>query len=196
LPKGLRSGHAAMSWTWFNMVGEREMYQNCANIEITGGTSEGMGSFPPMYVANIGPDDVCTAAPEQTNLAFPNPGEFRTTMSATNAQNWPYATATCSLEGFRHKSNQASQSDSYTTLTSSGIAAASTSSFWSNGLPGTEALHRLATAAIVSSAPESSSSRDEPIGSEENNPAANVNNMVRSCGNEQPGLFKQLFIEL
>jgi hypothetical protein len=42
LPKGLRSGHAILSWTWFNVIGKREMYQNCANINIIGGTGEDM----------------------------------------------------------------------------------------------------------------------------------------------------------
>ena len=100
LPKGLRSGHAVLSWTWFNVVGQREMYQNCASVEITGGTGEQMESFPDMYVANIGLEDVCISAPERTVLAFPDPGKFRTTMSAAADDGWPCATATCSAKTF------------------------------------------------------------------------------------------------
>ena len=167
LPKGLQSGQAVISWTWFNAVGDREMYQNCAKVEITGGTGEEMESFPPIYVANIGSGDVCTAAPERTNLAFHDPGQHRTMMSATKGKNWPYATATCSFGGFTQTTIQASQSSSYTALAGSDTAVVSSSSVWSNRLPGSDALHRLATAAIVSAPPSSavgdrvSSSQDD-----------------------------------
>lgn len=97
LPASLRSGHAILSWTWFNALGEREMYQNCANVEIVGGTGEEVDSLPAMYVANIGPAGVCTSSPEWTNVAFPDPGRFRTSMSATEGSNWPSATASCSI---------------------------------------------------------------------------------------------------
>lgn len=97
LPAGLRSGHAILSWTWFNAIGEREMYQNCANVEIIGGTGKAMESLPAMYVANIGPEGTCTSAPERTNVAFPDPGEFRTAMSATEGSNWPSVTGSCSI---------------------------------------------------------------------------------------------------
>jgi hypothetical protein len=174
LPKGLQSGQAVMSWTWFNAVGDREMYQNCAKVEITGGTGEEMGSFPPIYVANIGSGDVCTAAPEQTNLAFHDPGQHRTMMSATKGKNWPYATATCSFGGFTQTTIQASQSNSYAALAGSDTALVSSSSVWSNGLPGSDALHRLATAAIVS-APTSSAIGD-PVALSEDGISATLTN--------------------
>jgi hypothetical protein len=46
----------------------------------------------------------CTSALERTNVAFPNPGKFHTTISRTDDGDWPYATATCSLERPSHLS--------------------------------------------------------------------------------------------
>jgi hypothetical protein len=89
MPKGVKSGNAILSWTWFNTIGNREMYQNCANVDITGGSGD--GSFPPLFVANLASvNDVKTD--ENSDVLFPSPGEFVTTMSATNGFNQPKAT--------------------------------------------------------------------------------------------------------
>jgi hypothetical protein len=151
LPKGLRSGHAILSWTWFNVIGKREMYQNCANINIIGGTGEDMGSFPSMYVANIGHGDVCTSAPERTNVAFPIPGEFHTTMSRSDGEDWPYTTANCSLGGPNHLSYRTKNLGPSISPIPVESATSSIPPFQSYGPPDSGALHRLATAAIVTS---------------------------------------------
>jgi hypothetical protein len=89
MPKGVKSGNAILSWTWFNTIGNREMYQNCVNVDITGGSGDGV--FPPLFVANLASvNDVKTT--ENFDVAFPEPGEFVTTMSATNGHNYPKAT--------------------------------------------------------------------------------------------------------
>jgi len=89
MPKGVKSGNAILSWTWFNTIGNREMYQNCVNVDITGGSGDGV--FPPLFVANLASvNDVKTN--ENSDVLFPNPGEFVTTMSATNGFNHPKAT--------------------------------------------------------------------------------------------------------
>ena len=84
MPKGVKSGNAILSWTWFNTIGNREMYQNCVNVDITGGSGD--GTFPPLFVANLASvNDVKTT--ENSDVLFPEPGEFVTTMSATNGFN-------------------------------------------------------------------------------------------------------------
>lgn len=89
MPKGVKSGNAILSWTWFNTIGNREMYQNCVNVDITGGSGD--GTFPPLFVANLaGINSVATTA--ESDVLFPEPGEFVTTMSATNGWNYPKAT--------------------------------------------------------------------------------------------------------
>lgn len=75
LPRGVKSGHATLSWTWFNTIGNREMYQNCVAVDITGGTGEEMGSFPPLFVANLASVNECETTAEM-DVLFPNPGEY------------------------------------------------------------------------------------------------------------------------
>ena len=91
IPQGINPGKYTLAWTWFNKVGNREMYMNCANIQVTGGSSKrdtptnetnqyairelserASTTFPDMFVANI-PTSDCTT-PETSSIAFPNPG--------------------------------------------------------------------------------------------------------------------------
>jgi hypothetical protein len=70
-------------------IGNREMYQNCVNVDIEGGSGD--GQFPPIFVANLASvNDIETT--ENSDVLFPEPGEFVTTMSATNGHNYPKAT--------------------------------------------------------------------------------------------------------
>ncbi|KAJ1926749.1 hypothetical protein IWQ60_003518 [Tieghemiomyces parasiticus] len=49
------SDRVVFSWSWVNAVGNREFYQNCADIAITGGDPHGELTGPQMVVANYGP---------------------------------------------------------------------------------------------------------------------------------------------
>lgn len=74
IPNALPAGEAVLAWTWFNKVGNREMYMNCAPIKITGNGASGTSSYnklPALYMANVG--NGCET-PANTNLVFPNPG--------------------------------------------------------------------------------------------------------------------------
>ncbi|RDA87658.1 hypothetical protein CP532_3800 [Ophiocordyceps camponoti-leonardi (nom. inval.)] len=68
------AGNYTLAWTWFNKIGNREMYMNCAPVTITGaGGSPGyLQSLPDMFVANVGTG--CGTA-EGTDVQFPNPGK-------------------------------------------------------------------------------------------------------------------------
>jgi hypothetical protein len=94
IPKGVRSGHAIMAWTWFNTVGNRHMFMNCINVDIEGGDGSEMGSLPGMFVANIG--NGCET-PENYDLAFPAPGRYLTTKlppAQSSRTAMPYPTTT------------------------------------------------------------------------------------------------------
>lgn len=88
IPSALPTGSATLAWTWFNKIGNREMYMNCAPITITAAASkrsdEGnvtqlmerdaatYNALPNMFVANIG--NGCTTQ-DSTDLEFPDPGD-------------------------------------------------------------------------------------------------------------------------
>lgn len=88
VPENLPPGNAVLAWTWFNKVGNREMYMNCAPVTFTGPNAmkaiktnetqlekRDMGAYnalPDMFVANIG--NGCKTK-DNTDLKFDNPGQ-------------------------------------------------------------------------------------------------------------------------
>lgn len=68
---------AVFAWTWFNKVGNREMYMNCAVVSTQGGgaskrqSSTVFSSRPSILVANVG--NGCSTA-EGSDVKFPSPG--------------------------------------------------------------------------------------------------------------------------
>ncbi|KAE8377797.1 hypothetical protein BDV26DRAFT_292901 [Aspergillus bertholletiae] len=89
IPEGVELGKYTLSWTWFNRIGNREMYMNCAPITITSEyinhnmpaipqkdakvAEKRSNSFPPIFVANIGNN--CTT-PEGFDIRFPQAGNY------------------------------------------------------------------------------------------------------------------------
>ncbi|KAL7909489.1 hypothetical protein GGI35DRAFT_384403 [Trichoderma velutinum] len=75
VPTDAPSGEAMFAWTWFNQIGNREMYMNCAAVTIGAGkkraASTSFSSLPDIFVANVG-NNVCTY--EGKDVMFPNPG--------------------------------------------------------------------------------------------------------------------------
>jgi hypothetical protein len=64
------------AWTWFNKIGNREMYMNCAVVDITAPSASSnektaFSSRPQIFQANI--NNGC-ATTENVDLVFPNPG--------------------------------------------------------------------------------------------------------------------------
>lgn len=59
IPPGVPSGKALLAWSWFNLLGNREMYMNCAQIEIANSVWVAttnialFNSLPDLFVANI-----------------------------------------------------------------------------------------------------------------------------------------------
>jgi hypothetical protein len=67
---------ATLAWTWFNKIGNREIYMNLAPIEVTGGSDNQkyFDLLPDLFKANMPATD-CTT-PETEDATIPNPGEF------------------------------------------------------------------------------------------------------------------------
>ncbi|EEP78378.1 predicted protein [Uncinocarpus reesii 1704] len=54
VPADVDNGKAMLAWTWFNLVGAREMYMNCAHVMIEKGKGGGIKKLPTIFEANIG----------------------------------------------------------------------------------------------------------------------------------------------
>lgn len=93
VPTSLPTGTATLAWTWFNKVGNREMYMNCAPVTITGASSKrsdeedlmtrnitqlterdtsAYNGLPDMLVANVG--NGCGTV-DSKDVKFPAPGD-------------------------------------------------------------------------------------------------------------------------
>lgn len=81
IPEDFAAGKYTLAWTWFNRIGNREMYMNCAPITITKSSSakrspevpvveKRTANYPPMFVANV---NGCTTK-EGIDIRFPQPG--------------------------------------------------------------------------------------------------------------------------
>jgi hypothetical protein len=84
VPSELPEGQMTMAWTWFNRLGDREMYMNCAPIEVSGGSGDGFDSLPDMAVANIAVPGSCPNQPG-VDYTFANPGKYVTKMRTGNS---------------------------------------------------------------------------------------------------------------
>lgn len=78
IPKDEPSGEAIFAWTWFAAIANREMYMNCAYVTINGSnkSKRATSSRPNMFVGFLA-SGACKTD-EQTNLDFPDPGQFVT----------------------------------------------------------------------------------------------------------------------
>ncbi|KAJ6785130.1 hypothetical protein PWT90_07572 [Aphanocladium album] len=89
LPNDTPAGDAVFAWTWFNNIGNREMYMNCAHVTITGASgkreekhsrdfslderspSDPFSGRPANFIANVG--NGCGTV-EGADVLFPRPG--------------------------------------------------------------------------------------------------------------------------
>lgn len=78
VPDMLPDGDLVMAWTWYNKIGNREIYMNCANIKVSGGAGDAskFEKLPDMALANInvGSGSSCKT-PESSDYTFAGVGE-------------------------------------------------------------------------------------------------------------------------
>ncbi|TVY31620.1 hypothetical protein LOCC1_G008484, partial [Lachnellula occidentalis] len=94
IPSTLPTGDATLAWTWFNKIGNREMYMNCAPVTLTGGSAKrdeealeghnatqlvqrdqaAFDALPDMFTANINGVAGCGTA-QSADTIFPDPGD-------------------------------------------------------------------------------------------------------------------------
>ncbi|KAI9923492.1 hypothetical protein MW887_008604 [Aspergillus wentii] len=82
IPGNAPSGQALLAWTWFNKVGNREMYMDCAQVTVQTDREPGhsqpvsqtaFGDLPPIFLANINKEGQCRTK-EGEAVNFPRPG--------------------------------------------------------------------------------------------------------------------------
>ncbi|KAF2271403.1 uncharacterized protein EI97DRAFT_428292 [Westerdykella ornata] len=81
IPKEVPNGEFSMAVTWFNHIGNREMYMNCAPVTISGGSNDSAAfdKLPDLALANIafGEGANCKTT-EGFDYTFDNPGQYST----------------------------------------------------------------------------------------------------------------------
>lgn len=75
MPKDVANGDVLFAWSWFNLEGEPQMYMNCADVTITGGSATPAAfelAHPEIFVANV--NNGCSTVQLQETV-FPTPGK-------------------------------------------------------------------------------------------------------------------------
>ncbi|KAF7186253.1 hypothetical protein HII31_12328 [Pseudocercospora fuligena] len=83
IPNEIPNGFSTLSWIWYNKIGNREIYMNCApiSLEFSTGNNETYNSLPDAYVINLPPEE-CSSV-ETTDLEIPHPGKYMTVLQNT-----------------------------------------------------------------------------------------------------------------
>jgi hypothetical protein len=85
LPNDTPAGDALFAFSWYNNLGNRELYMNCARVTIAGralmerGPQDPFASRPRTFFANMG--NGCSTV-ETFDVMFPNPGPDVTNVSS------------------------------------------------------------------------------------------------------------------
>ncbi|KAJ5675366.1 hypothetical protein N7462_008263 [Penicillium macrosclerotiorum] len=141
IPDSFDAGEYTIAWTWFNRIGSREMYMNCAPITITESSSSKKRSesaaaekrssdeFPDLFIANI---NGCLTE-EMYDIRFPNPGDTveylgpSSHLIATDADVCYSGSATWGTAGYSTATASSSTQSSSTATTAITTAEASVS---------------------------------------------------------------------
>ncbi|KAE8453237.1 hypothetical protein EG329_011304 [Mollisiaceae sp. DMI_Dod_QoI] len=94
IPSDTPTGNVVFAWLWYNNIGNREIYMNCASVTIASGSGTApktaFSARPDLFVANLA--NGCTTV-ETTDVLIPNPGPDVTTGGTAKSQ---AASGTCS----------------------------------------------------------------------------------------------------
>ena len=74
IPSNLPTGKKVVfAWTWFNKIGNREMYMNCALVDVAGSQTAAI-TVPKIFEANVFGPGTCNTV-EGTEVVFDAPGD-------------------------------------------------------------------------------------------------------------------------
>lgn len=77
VPSEVPNGDYSLSWSWYNNIGNREMYMNCAPVRVAGSNASGSDfeSLPNMALYNLADYNTCKTV-ETYDVEFPNAGNY------------------------------------------------------------------------------------------------------------------------
>ncbi|WOO84209.1 Microtubule-actin cross-linking factor 1, isoforms 1/2/3/5 [Vanrija pseudolonga] len=182
VPADAPTGDAVFAWTWFNNIGNREMYMNCAAVTITGGASRkrrigeyaepalkrdvayGDGTVakratpfsarPANFIANVG--NGCSTL-QNKDVLFPNPGPD----VLMNSDNTAAVVGVCQPIGGAPSSAPSSSSAAPTSSSTTSSAAPTTTTSSAEPTTTVEATTIAPTSSAASSSESHSSSSTE-----------------------------------
>ncbi|PWY69748.1 hypothetical protein BO70DRAFT_416497 [Aspergillus heteromorphus CBS 117.55] len=142
IPSDAPGGDALLAWTWFNKVGNREMYMNCAQVTIGGSASRkettrevnekrnalSYKSAPPVFIANVNGPGQCTTI-EGDEVNFPLPGD---SVEGSGSGQGYTCTGSAAFLGSGSSSHSTSTSNSGSTSSGTGASGSSSSSSSNN----------------------------------------------------------------
>ncbi|RFU30208.1 hypothetical protein B7463_g6119, partial [Scytalidium lignicola] len=138
VPSDAPAGNAMFAWVWYNVIGNREIYMDCASVTINAGSKRDAPSTafkdrPSLFVANL--NNGCTTV-EGKEVVYPNPGPD-VTKNQTVADDSGSFTGTCQpVKGIGAGADTAgSSSGSGSSAAASSPAAASVTSASSPATP-------------------------------------------------------------
>jgi hypothetical protein len=145
LSENIPAGNYVFSHTWFNKIGNREMYQNCAFLQINSKSTnkDYLSSLPGMFVANY--PGFCTTTETNGVLEFPNPGASVEKCSNPLEQGDPAVLGSCSTASGVYQA-----APSTPLVTSTFATTTIVESTITNNVIGNSATSDLFTAAVVS----------------------------------------------
>jgi hypothetical protein len=161
IPNGFPNGKAALAWIWYNKVGNREIYMNCAPIEVTGGADnhDVYDTLPNAYIINL-PTSECSSV-ETSDQDIPFAGQFvkKEQQALIKAATGPSCAASAAaqtegLKGYKSAAGHAAGGGAYAAPTGAASSSATATSAPSYAAPTAPADHSLA--APGEAAPDSS----------------------------------------
>jgi len=77
VPSEVPNGDYSLSWSWYNNIGNRELYMNCAPVRISGSSASDSDfeSLPNMALYNLADFNTCKTV-ETYDVEFPNAGKY------------------------------------------------------------------------------------------------------------------------
>jgi len=129
----LPAGDYTLAWTWNNKVGNRELYMNCAYVQLSAAkkkryeptkvVKKDQAPLPDMFVANIPQGGTC-AVTANTDVLYPNPGDASRVLKGSKGATYNFQPPTGNCGGVA--ANAASGSSSAgSSIAASSVAASS-----------------------------------------------------------------------